>query len=444
MFDFHDGAKVSHINSADELLREVGEFSNPAAGKNSFQVHPSAIINQEEIIGEIKTVDREVDGAGNETGRFWRSEGRRFGWRGEEYRKLKRFAEKMAKARPLEGLVSETFILDLIFEWLCNTLDRKHEVSINDFVLTRSEAAIRDHEMWVPIYRTYSRESFQIGDVLFKPLTQEILDGWFPRNPLPDPEMDRRVRILEQQTRERYQGSLVACVNLRGEEKKVNDVALEKVLKATALLRYISLVNWIPEAKSSTMPFGMEQILSWANFNVEDGLIKGISQRVLDIFPDAWVIDDARRLLPGVLEALSDLALSQKSEFRKVLYDALLIYSRNSTTNDSADKLLFVLVALESLLVKDSSEPIQGNLAERMAFLAGASLDDRKLIVSIVKKTYGMRSKFVHHGRTLEDRATLEKFLEIAWNTFAVLINNRDVFTSRLDLINKLDERRLT
>jgi Apea-like HEPN len=121
-----------------------------------------------------------------------------------------------------------------------------------------------------------------------------------------------------------------------------------------------------------------------------------------------------------------------------------LIYSRNSITTDPASKLVFILAALESILLKDSSEPIQGNLAERMAFIVGPSLAKRKEIVNIVKKTYGMRSKFIHHGETIDDLTVLDEFLGYAWLTFATLLEQRNQFGTRLDLITKLDEMKLS
>jgi len=59
-----------------------------------------------------------------------------------------------------------------------------------------------------------------------------------------------------------------------------------------------------------------------------------------------------------------------------------LIYSRNSIATDISDKLLFVLVALESMLLKDSNEPLQKNIGERMAFLVGDSAQSRKVIAN--------------------------------------------------------------
>src|SRR5438874_349915 len=56
--------------------------------------------------------------------------------------------------------------------------------------------------------------------------------------------------------------------------------------------------------------------------------------------------------------------------------------------NEVADKLVFVLVSLESMLLKDSNEPITKNIGERMAFLIGQSMDERKAIIQNVDVAY--------------------------------------------------------
>jgi hypothetical protein len=104
---------------------------------------------------------------------------------------------------------------------------------------------------------------------------------------------------------------------------------------------------------------------------------------------------------------------------------------------------LFVLVALESLLLRDGTEAIQGNLAERLAFLAGPSFDERKVIVETTRTVYRLRSNFVHHGKAVEEVEALERFLDYAWKALATVLTEVDKFVSRDDLISYLNDRRL-
>jgi hypothetical protein len=81
------------------------------------------------------------------------------------------------------------------------------------------------------------------------------------------------------------------------------------------------------------------------------------------------------------------------------VYDALLIYSRNSVAITPADKLVYILVGLESVLIRNSNEPLGKNIGERMRFLVGDSVDSRKAVLANVDEIYKLRSSFIQPWR---------------------------------------------
>jgi hypothetical protein len=446
MTPFHPGALSSFSATADELLREIQMYPIPASGPDyvkHFDVQPALIIRPEDIIGPVEFTAKQVDANGNETGRFWDSSGQRVGWTGEAFQKMRRLADKMANSKELRGLVTESFILDQLFNWLRETLERKRSDSIGEFVSRCCDSAIADHEIWIPVYKAYSSADLTIGDVEFKPITRDLLDLWFNR-PSSDPLMQERVKQFEHETRSKHQGSLAVCVKLRAQKEKASQLAIEKALTAIALLRFLSPANWSCGVKSYALPFGMENVESWCSFEMLDGRIKSIETKAVNEGPDVWIVDGMRARFPDILGLLSALASPGDTEFHRTLFEAVLIYSRNSTTTDPASKLVFILVALESVLLKDSSEPIQGNLGERMAFIIGSTLEERREIVRTVKKTYGMRSEFIHHGQSPDDIEIFQRFLGYAWSCLLQLLRLRDKFTSRIELLGQLDDMKLS
>jgi len=176
---------------------------------------------------------------------------------------------------------------------------------------------------------------------------------------------------------------------------------------------------------------------------VTNGEIGEISKAALKQGPAFWDIDPDRSRFPGLLDLLHALSSSHKSDFRRQLYDALLLYSRNSIAPETADKLVFVLVSLESLLLKDSNEPITKNIGERMAFLIGESVEDRKAIIQNVDAAYRIRSKFIHHGNSVEDSEVIEHFFEYAWQCFHAMLHQIDNVATKLDLLEALENRKL-
>jgi hypothetical protein len=80
MIQFHVGAQTSFSSAASEVLRDVRAYpATSVRGENQFEIHPNVVVSAEEIIGIPKMTDREIDGTGTETGRFWTFNGQRFG-----------------------------------------------------------------------------------------------------------------------------------------------------------------------------------------------------------------------------------------------------------------------------------------------------------------------------------------------------------------------------
>jgi hypothetical protein len=62
------------------------------------------------------------------------------------------------------------------------------------------------------------------------------------------------------------------------------------------------------------------------------------------------------------------------------------------------DRLVKLMVSLETLLLVDENEPIAANLSERVAMLVVRGYQERKAHVQFVKDMYRKRSGIIHHG----------------------------------------------
>jgi hypothetical protein len=67
--------------------------------------------------------------------------------------------------------------------------------------------------------------------------------------------------------------------------------------------------------------------------------------------------------------------------------------------HDIAERLIKLMMALESLLILDDREQTVYNLGERTAFLAAKKLSDRIYVSHRTKELYLLRSRVIHHGR---------------------------------------------
>jgi hypothetical protein len=374
-------------------------------------------------------------------GIFWNVAGTEVGWEGEPYKELRKLAEKISLLPEFNGQIDIENAFDVVCEWFLAPIRGTPVAPFFPHVKTVLEQSVESFEIWVPIAHAFSSEDFAIGDVEFKTITRELLDSWLGR--LSPPEMDQQVKAqYNQRTRQKLQASLAACVKLTADSATAHRVALEKATEATALLRFLCVVNSSPYSRSYVAPSGLSAQRSWTGLRFKNDVISSISEKAVGKGPGAWHISEARKFMPGLLESLSDLASNRSTPFRKDVYDAFQLYSRNSISDDLADRLLYFTVALESILVPRSEGSIQALLAERVAFLTGTDPKERLEIAKLIKKGYALRSKFVHAGRKVEDMEIAENFFDRAWHTMAVLLNLRDAYPTKEALIESLELRK--
>jgi hypothetical protein len=444
MIDFDQKYVDALTLQADELLGSARAMPAPAQFSSkplTNPPHPRLVLMEKDIVGEITHFESIVDGEGTEHGRFWISGGNRIGWDGEAYQKIRRIASKLSTGKPLGEYVSMKFALEETFSWLRRALENGQDRSLAAHMKARCEDELFQGEIWIPLNNTYANGPFTIGSVAFKAIHISMMEAWYSRF---DSVLNVQAHAAMNDERAALQATLAACTMVCAEPQKALEVALERTTDATALLRFLSHANWSCKIKSATVPSGSQGLSTMRSLFVVEGAIKNISKGMKEAPPRPWNVTENIKVLPDVLKGLNDLALNPYgTELRRSVYESLLIYSRNNLTTDLSEKLLFVLVALESLLLRDGSEAIQGNLAERLAFLVGPTLEERKQIVETTRTVYKLRSNFVHHGKAVEEVEALERFLSYAWNALAALIANVDRYATRGDLISYLNDRRL-
>jgi hypothetical protein len=327
--------------------------------------------------------------------------------------------------------------------WLTETLERQRTDLLSEYIAGRSADNIKVHDLWLPLFRTYSNRDFHIGDVVFRTITREIMDEWWSRVPPHVLEKPEQMAALRRR-RSRLQGLLAACVTVRAERKKAIELARTSALNAIALVTLLSPANLSSRWTCYSTLIGLEAVGSSSELFMKGGNIDQISGSSHTQQDSDWLIHESADLRPGLLEALGDLARNRATtEFRSALYDALILYSRQCHAIEISDKIVFTFAALESILLRDNSEPIQKNLGERMAFVSGKDIAERKQIIKTVEEIYKHRSAFVHHGQTPRHVASLDSFLVYAWTTMVNLLGAVNQYRTRAALLGALEDRKL-
>lgn len=236
--------------------------------------------------------------------------------------------------------------------------------------------------------------------------------------------------------RANLQGLAAATAKVTAEPQRAYEVVLRESERAVAALRvYHVAATTTPEVTSYCALLGRENVEGIKHLEMGDGRVRRTSDRPVGKPVLHWHLsdDDVRKYTEtfGFDHVNKLLASKSRTRFQETLLDALLLYSRSTREKDLAGKLVYTLVAMESVLLRNDTEPIQQNVGERVAFINTNEVVKRRQIIRNLKAAYDLRSKFVHHGNTIEDRETVRQFMINAWALFTTLAEASQRFETK-------------
>ena len=314
------------------------------------------------------------------------------------------------------------------------------------------EKIIGNYEIVIPIEFLHIEKSFALGNVNFKPFSKTSIDELESRavtQAQDSPRKDLVRKLLDQQNIRQFQGYAVATILLQAEPARAYEIAIEETNTALSMLRIFSSSTREPLSYYPAAVWGSSNISSGYLIALKEGNLNQMFSTTLDRSPMSenltnQAIDDLYSAGLSILDKL--LGLSKRNEFQEKLLNTLILYSRSAISKDIADKLVYILVALESIFLRNRSESIQQNLGERIAFLIGDSIEKRKRIIKVTRETYTLRSRFVHHGHSIDDDhlETMREFMQYAWQAIVSLIHQSNSVSTVEALLDMLDDRKLS
>ena len=445
MLKIHENAKLNFDQKGNELLTLVEEApQEKSRSVFSPDVHVEHTITDKDIISfNPGTL---VDGFGDEHGFFFAFNGKKYGIFNEKYKALLKLSESISKIQSINDKISQKTIKELIFEWINKKSSREISDSLTDYVLHEAAGKVELQEIWVPVRFLHIEVPFRVGRITFSPLTKAMIDGFESKWVSGSPDNEDKIRELFAKDVRKLQGHTAAILTIEAESTHAQEMVLEETKKSLLMLKLFSAAAFHPKLTSTYDIWGSEKIDRAKLLFITDGKLTSLSDQILDKQQPTENMDREciKMHMDAGLNVLSDLlANNNKTSFQKNALDALFIYARCTTTKDPADKLLYVLVALESIFLRNNTEPIQQNLAERMAFLIEKNIQDRRKVITDVRCAYSIRSSFVHHGASIEDHEALEKFMWHAWRAITVIITATKTVKTKDELLDHLDELKL-
>ncbi len=357
-------------------------------------------------------------------------------------------------AIPLNGY-SLSYVEQKLFEWIkLKLLEKDSNILFMKYLENKVHSDIKPLILWIPINELFVETPFLIGNSQIIPLSKLKIDDWeasfLETSSSEQKEMKENFKIYVDNLRKKYQGLACVVTQIEAEQSYAHEYAIEQAQKITSIIGILSGAVLFPNAKSACQIKGSENIaqaitffeLENKMFRIIEGSIEKPSSQFLMI--NRELIQEFRNL---GLNRISDLlAKDQESllSFENKVLNFLFLYSKASFTDEPVEKIVYVLSALESILLRSDNEPIQQNLGERLAFFISDQLEERKKIIKNLRSAYSIRSKYIHHGSSSSELETIKEFLFFVFRFFVLLINNCHLFGQKEDFLNYIDDKKLS
>lgn len=443
MKEMHEEAKKRFNDKANEFIDSVKPAEmRPRTGVRSPNSYISGKITREEIIGEI---DIALANMYDDTLGFqFNHKNNLYEISGNDYKKLEDFCSRLCRNPRYRDTVSFGVILSTIKTWIKSKFRNQEQRLFVDTLDQSLKGKINEYEIWIPIPFTSTEMEFKIGSVWIKEITSELVDLWIPTGQNASGEyIIEELKSYREKIKKEHQGQAAAVTTCFGEQKKAEEIAIEKTSICLDILRLYSPANFSMRIISGAYEYGAKMIETKELF-VFDSKGKLISQDVQNLDPNIRftipkLISDHFRNDNNPFSSL--ITLEKMNKYQTVVLNAIRIYSQHTLKRSLFDRLLYIFSALESILIANETEPIQSNIAERMAFAISAHRDKRRSIVKLIKDVYADRSKYVHHGEmVIKDTDKYDEFLKCCWIFFSGVAANVTKFRTKEEFISSIDD----
>lgn len=350
--------------------------------------------------------------------------------------------------------LSQSFISDCAFEWF----EKKYkgyfaeDLQLIDFLISKGEEAIKLHRVSLPISFLYIQKPFKVGNVIFSYLSKDSCSAMIDNLKAKIDEQEAAgadwFPDFEVKFRKKYQGAVFANVSIKAEQERSIEIAKEMTQKALTVLRYFSPSAFIPEIPCYFDLMGQTEVPKSYSFSYEnDSRFPLIQESVDEKRRHRWDIgiNEVIEINRMGLEAASALVFKENhSEFEDSVVKSMYLFGRAIKSRDFQDKIVYALVAAETLMLQNQTESVQSNIGLRLAFWMEPDSEMRKKIKTTINSAYKYRSSFIHHGKIKEEWALLRLLQNIVWAAIKNAIDNIDRFKTREEFFNFIENRILS
>lgn len=445
MLSIHASAKLNFDSKVLTLINLIQRVKNNSSEQTiTPEYYNIKHINENDIIC-IKHVLRSHEG--KVVSRFFIHNENKYGILPDNYLALQQIAESIQNNVSFKNVASFEYVESSIFDWITERFkDKCAHNSFIDYFINKLSNDIKKFNILIPLSHIYVEKEFVFGGAKIRNLSKHLIDD-FEINFRQKQGDNEKVDAFFDKFRTDYQGLAVAEFCVESEPIFAQEFCLNEARKITDLLGIYSPAIFSPNIACSVKPKGMEQIqtfttivshenstsITTSTLNTGNMLTRFLSHNKLQEYNQCGLF------------IISELAIKKNlSNFEKCILNMAYLYSKAAFTYDPIEKIIYMLSSLESILLKNDSEPIQQNLSERIAFFIEKKLDKRKEIIKNIRHIYSFRSKFLHHGHTLNDLQEFTFFFTNVWLFFVKLIYHHNKFSTKQNFIASIDDIKLS
>ncbi len=452
VLEMHVKAIENFNKKACEILELVQEYPLSFSTKDAFpsELH-STVISDEDIIGEVRMREEIVGKYGKIMQRFFYKNNKKLGFKEGSDQLIVQFIETLQKKENIRNMLSYEFIEEVFFEWLKQEIGNKEVLeTFIGYLDNRAKQNIKPMTLWVPIAFLEVETPFTVANTKICILSQEVLQKWRDDSiVLMDQENKNRVMEHFEKIKKEYQGLACVVIEVNAEPEYALKYAIEKAQRVTSILGIFSRGTWEANVKCVSTIKGSEHTMSATVFsakNKDNNFSMNISE-IEKIPIKYWRLTekDIFNINKWGLASISLLLTSKnKTKFEQLIEHYIFIYAKVAFTDEPVEKIIYILTSLESVLLKNNSESIVENLSVRMAFCIASGLEERKILIKLIKNIYSIRSSYIHHGETSSELADISKFMEYVWIFFVKLVNNHKSYSTKEEFISAIEDRKLS
>lgn len=444
-----------HTSAADNFNKKslalvqsvkVIPVSEPSQRSFPSELHVVATLTDKDIIGDIDVAASNY--RGETTDRYFYSDDRQYGLGEADYKQLIDVSETIQALPTIRSALSRIFIEKHLFKWI-ELQFKKEECEENfiDYLKNKAQSKIKKITIWTPVANFEVETSFPISKSEIRPLSKSVIADWESKIASKVKNNNEGASALFKKMKKDFQGLAAVVTIVEAEPEHAKNYAIEEAQRITAILGIFSAGMVLPDMKCVSKIKGSENIeqsttiLDYGNdnFQMNSGIIDAYTTQY-------WRLSQKEIIeIKNIsLDKISSLLESDVLQgFKETVLSSLLLYSKAAFTSNPIEKVVYMLSSLESVLLKNETEPIQQNLAERLAVFTVQELTERKAIIKLIKTVYGLRSKYLHHGHLSSELEIVSEFMACVWGFFMQLVNNVERFKSKEEFLIAVDDHKL-